>query len=63
MEVVDLRDGKRSNVRSRYRMRVISVFVLRMRMRRKVMLELSSCFAFSSVAVLIKAYKSIELFL
>ena len=59
MELVDLRNGKRSNVRLRYRMRIITVFVLRVRIRRKVMLKLPSCFAFSSVSVLIKAYKSI----
>ena len=55
MKVVDLRNGKMIH----FRLRIISVFVLRMRIRRKVMLKLSSCFAFSSVSVLIQAYKSI----
>ena len=63
MEVVDLRNEKTTYLRLRCRMRIIGVFVLRMRIRRKVMLKLPSLFAFSSVSVLIKAYKPIELFL
>ena len=60
MELVYFRNGKRTYFRLRYRMRIITVFVLRMRAWRKVMLKLSSFFAFCFVSVLIKAYKSIE---
>ena len=59
MKLVYFRNGKTTYFRFRYRIRIITVFVLRMRVWRKVMLELSSFFAFSSVSVLIKAYKSI----
>ena len=63
MELVYFRNGKRTYFRFRYRIRIITVFVLRMRIRRKVMLKLSSFFAFSAISVLIKAYKSIGFFL
>ena len=63
MELVYFRNGKATYFRFRYRIRIITVFVLRMRIRRKVMSKLSSLFTFCSVSVLMKAYKSIELFL
>ena len=50
MEVVDLRNDKRTY----FRLRIISVFALRVRIRRKVMLKVSSSFPFSSVSLLIK---------
>ena len=59
VELFYFRNGKMIYIRFRYRIRIITVFVLRMRIRRKVMLKLSSFFAFSAVSVLIKAYKSI----
>ena len=59
MELVYFRNGKTTYFRLRYRIRIIIVFVLRMRVWRKVMLKLSSFFAFSSVSILTKAYKSI----
>ena len=59
MEPVYLRDGKMTYFRLRYRIRIITVFVLRMWVWRKVMLKLLSFFAFSSVSVLMRAYKSI----
>ena len=57
------RNEKTTYFRFRYRIHIITVFVLRMRIRKKVMLKLSPFFTFFSVSVLIKAYKSIELFL
>ena len=63
MELVYFRNEKMTYFRFRYRIRIITAFVLRMRVWRKVMLKLSSFFAFCSVSVLIKAYKPIGFFL
>ena len=62
MELVYFRNGKMIYFRFRYRIRIITVFVLRMRVWRKVMLKLSSFFAFSSVSVLIKHTNRLDFF-
>ena len=59
MELVYFRNGKTTYFRLRYRIRIITVFVLRVRIWGKMMLKMSSFFGFCSPSVLIKAYKSI----
>ena len=63
MGLVYLRHGKMANFRLRYRLRIISVFVLRMQIRREVLLKVLALFRLRSVSVLIEPYRSIRILL
>ena len=53
MRLVYLRHGKMSNLRFCYRLRIMSVFVLRMQIWREALLKVLALFALRSVSVLI----------
>ena len=63
MGFVYLRHGKMTYFRLRYRLRIITVFVLRMQIRREVLLKVLAFFRLRSVSVLIKPYRSIRILL
>ena len=63
MGFVYFRHGKITYFRFRYRLRIITVFVLRMQIRREVLLKVLAFFGLRFVSVLIKPYRSIRILL
>ena len=61
MGFVYFRHGKMTYFR--YRFRIITVFVLRMQIRREVQLKMLAFFGLRFVSVLIEPYRSIRTFL